>query len=116
MRATGYHLQFQWQKDLSDFCDGGRCRGTSTDTLRILEVKKGDKGRYRCLVKNEVEEMYSDEALLAVSKLVISVFHVIYMVTLHYSVTGSTKRYDVKFFNQTHCSRIVAAQPIALSK
>lgn len=73
MRATGYHLQFQWQEDLSNLCDGGRYRGTSTDTLHILDVKKGDKSHYRCLAKNDVEEIPSDEALLTVSKLVISV-------------------------------------------
>ena len=87
MRATGYHLQFQWQKDLSDLCDGGRYRGTSTDTLHIVDVEKGDKGRYRGLVRNDnVEGIFSNEALLTVSKLVISVFHVIYMISVDSSV------------------------------
>ena len=86
MRATGYRLHFQWQKDLSDLCDGGRYHGTSTDTLFIVDVKKGDKGRYRCLVKNDLEEMFTNEAFLTVCKLIINVFHVIYTAIVDSSV------------------------------
>ena len=64
VRATGYCLQLQWQKDLCDLSDGGRYRGTCTDTLRILEVEARDKGHYRCLVKNDVGKMFSNEAFL----------------------------------------------------
>ena len=73
VRATGYCLQFQWQKDLCDLSDGGRYRGTCTDTLRILEVEEKDKGHYRCLVKNDVGRMFSNEAFLTISKFVINV-------------------------------------------
>ena len=69
VRATGESLQFQWQKDRSNLHDDSRYCDTDTDTLRILEVNKSDKGRYRCLVKNAVGNKCSDEALLTVGKL-----------------------------------------------
>ena len=68
--AIGDGLQFQWQKDRSDLFDGGRYCDTNTDTLRIVEVEKGDKGRYRCLVTNDVGRKFSEEASLTISKLV----------------------------------------------
>ena len=39
--------------------------------LHIVEVEMSHKGRYRCLVKNCVGKMFSDEAFLTVSKLLI---------------------------------------------
>ena len=69
MRSTGESLQFQWQKNRSDLFDDGKYCDTNTDTLRIREVTKGDKGRYRCFVTNDVGREFSDEALLTVSKL-----------------------------------------------
>ena len=71
MKSTGESLQFHWQKNRSGLCDGDKYCDTDTDTLRIVEVEKGDKGRYRCLVKNHIERKFSDEALLTVSKLTI---------------------------------------------
>ena len=71
VKATGEDLQFQWQKDRSDLHEDSRYCDTDTDTLRIIEVNKSDKGRYRCLVKNVVGKMYSDEALLTVGELYI---------------------------------------------
>ena len=68
--SIGDGLHFQWQKNHSDVCDGGRYCGTNTDTLHIVEVEKGDKGRYRCLVKNDVGRKFSEEAFLTISKLV----------------------------------------------
>ena len=68
VKATGIDLQFQWQKDRSDLHEDSRYCDTDTDTLRIAEVKKGDNGRYRCLVMNVVGKMYSDEALLTVGE------------------------------------------------
>ena len=70
VKATGDDLHFQWQKNQSDLDDGDRCCGTRTSRLRIVEVEKDDKGRYRCLVKNSVGEEFSHEAFLIVSKLV----------------------------------------------
>ena len=69
VKATGENLQFQWQKDRSDLHDDSRYCDTDTDTLRIVEVNKSDKGRYRCLVKNAVGNKCSDEALLTVGEL-----------------------------------------------
>ena len=43
------------------------------DKLCIKDVKKSDKGCYQCLVKNYKGENLSEEADLAVSKLVINV-------------------------------------------
>ena len=71
MKATGESLQFQWQKNHCNLCDDGRYCGTNTDTLRIAEVEKSDKGGYRCLVKNGIGRELSDEALLTVSKLMV---------------------------------------------
>ena len=45
-------------------------RYTRTSRLRIIEVERGDKGRYRCLVKNSVGDEFLHEAFLIVSKLV----------------------------------------------
>ena len=68
--TVGDGLRFQWQKNCSDLCDGGRYRGTNTDTLHIVEVENGDKRHYRCLVTNDVGRMFSEEAFLTISKLV----------------------------------------------
>ena len=76
VKATGDCLQFQWQKDCKDLCDGSKYRGTKVDKLRIKDVKKRDKGCYQCLVKNYKGKMLSEEADLAVSKLVISVVEI----------------------------------------
>ena len=71
VKATGDDLQFQWQKDYTDLSDGGRYCNTEKDTLCIVDVEKGDKGRYRCCVKNNAGiTSFSDEALLTVSKLI----------------------------------------------
>ena len=79
MKSTGESLQFQWQKNCSDLCDGDKYCDTNTNTLRIVEVEKGDKGRYRCLVKNDIGWEFSDEALLTVSKLTM----LVYISTVH---------------------------------
>ena len=50
--------------------DGKKYRGTKTHTLHIKDVEKSDKGSYQCFVKNDVGEKLSEEAHLAVSKLV----------------------------------------------
>ena len=70
IQATGDNLQFQWQKDGSDLSESGKYCGTNTDTLHIIKMEEDDKGDYRCIVKNDVEMKFSDEALLTVSKLV----------------------------------------------
>ena len=72
VRATGDNLHYQWQKNDIDMSDDDRHRDTGTHTLRIVKVEKSDsKAHYRCLVKNEIVEEFSTEALLTVSKLVI---------------------------------------------
>ena len=73
VEATGDNLRYQWKRDGNDLSDD-RHHGTDTDTLRIVKVKKGDsKASYRCSVKNEIGEEFSDEAVLTVSKLVVNV-------------------------------------------
>ena len=72
VQATGDNLLFQWQKNRVDLSDDDRHYGTGTDTLHIVMVEKGDKARYRCHVKNEIGREFSDEAILIVSKLIIS--------------------------------------------
>ena len=68
VKATGDDLHFQWLKDQSDLDDSGRCCGTHTNKLCLVEVEKADKGHYRCLVKSLVGKELSDEAFLTVSK------------------------------------------------
>ena len=72
VRATGDNLHYRWQKDGIDLSDDDRHRDTGTHTLGIVKMEKSDnKARYRCLVKNEIGEEFSKDALLTVSKLVI---------------------------------------------
>ena len=71
VEASGDGLQFQWKKDGKDLHDGNKYRDTKTHTLHIKDVEKSDSGSYQCLVKNDVREELSEEADLAVSKLVI---------------------------------------------
>ena len=73
VRAAGDNLCYQWQKDGIDLSDKGKHRGTNTNTLRLLMVEKGDKAHYRCSIKNEIGEEFSEEAVLTVSKLMIEV-------------------------------------------
>ena len=83
VNATGDKLHFQWQKNHRNLCDSDRYCGIETDTLHIIEVEKRDKGRYRCIVKNDMESKPSKEALLAItSKLVI----IIHMTTVVYRI------------------------------
>ena len=61
VEATGDELHFQWQKDSQDI-DSSDSRFSfhqtddGTSTLKIQCVKKSDKGHYKCLVKNPVEQ------------------------------------------------------------
>lgn len=68
VKATGGDLHFQWQKDHIDLCESGRHFNTDTDTLSIVEVEKGDRGCYRCLVVNNEGRQFSAEAVLTISK------------------------------------------------
>ena len=74
VEATGGDLNFQWQKNHSNLHDCKRYCDAHTDILHIVKVEKSDKDRYSCLVKNAVGEKLSDEALLTVSKLLISCY------------------------------------------
>ena len=75
VEATGVNLQFQWQKNATNIHDSdSRYRGTNTDTLCILMVEKGDKGCYRCCVKNYKGEIFTSDAILTVSKLILTSF------------------------------------------
>ena len=73
VKATGDILQFQWQKNHTDIHDqDSRYCGADTNSLHILLVEKGDEGCYRCLVKNYIGEKFAIDAVLTVSKLVLS--------------------------------------------
>ena len=69
IEIIGNHLQFQWQKDGIDLCDGDKYQGINTDTLCISTVEESDEGHYRCFVTSDVGKLFSDEAFLGVSKL-----------------------------------------------
>ena len=69
VEATGDDLWFKWQKNGVDLSEDGRHHGTDTDTLHIVKVAKDDnKSHYRCLVKNDIEENFSQQAVLTISK------------------------------------------------
>ena len=72
VEATGDDLQFLWHKDGKDIdTNESRLQYSWTDnasTLRIQHVKKSDRGLYKCLVRNRVEET-SYEAELIVCEL-----------------------------------------------
>lgn len=69
VEATGDDLWFKWQKNGVDLSEDGRHHGTDTDTLHIVNVEKDDnKSHYRCLVKNDIEESFSQQAVLTISK------------------------------------------------
>lgn len=68
VKATGYPLQFRWQKDCVDLSDCGKYRDTETDTLRIVGVEISDKGCYRCRMWNHLQEEFSHEADLTICK------------------------------------------------
>ena len=85
VEATGDDLQFQWQKNYSNIYDDrwydSKYCGTDTNTLHIRMVKKGDEGHYRCLVKDYVEKVASNDAVLTVSKLVLTSYTALYVYT-----------------------------------
>ena len=74
VKATGDCLHFQWKKNSEVLFEDRQYRGTKTDTLCIKDVEKNEKGIYQCLVSNDVGEKLSEEADLAVSKLVVKIF------------------------------------------
>ena len=79
IEATGVDLMFKWQKDRkTDLSDDEKHYDTATDTLNIVEVEKSDKGRYRCRIKNDLDEKFSKEAVLAISKLIVVVMYSIF--------------------------------------
>ena len=55
-------------------CNDSRHKGAATNTLTIRQVNKSDPGRYKCVVKNDVNKdgEVSEEAQLTVCE-----FHLI---------------------------------------
>ena len=70
IKAEGDNLTYQWQKNGSNVCNGSRHIGAATHILTIQQVNKSDAGRYKCVVKNEVNRdgEVSEEAHLTVGK------------------------------------------------
>ena len=87
IEATGDNLQFKWQKDGIDLSDGDKYFGVNTDTLYIVPAEAADEGDYRCLVENDVEKLFSDEAVLSFGKLLATA-----------TCTCSGKLYNLQFF------------------
>ena len=81
IKASGDNLQLKWRKGGKDLHESSKYRGTKTHTLYIKDVEKSDKGSYQCIVKNDVGEL-SEEASLAVSKLVMKLILLIARVFL----------------------------------
>ena len=69
VEATGDNLLLTWQRNGRNLCDDDRHHGTDTDMMHIVNVRKVDnKSHYRCLVKNDIGENLSQQAVLTVSK------------------------------------------------
>ena len=109
IEATGDDLQFHWQKECVYIADGDGYRGTNIDTLRILDVEKTHKGRYRCRVKNYVEGKQSNEALLTVSKLFITVT----IMLLIMSLANSRSVRKVTTFAIAYCGFFITLFPLS---
>jgi hypothetical protein len=70
IQAEGDGLTYQWEAistfgigstiDLREGGRGGRLRGTDTPTLRILDARPSDGGRYRCIVRGTCGKAVSD--------------------------------------------------------
>ena len=107
VEATGDDLHFQWQKNRCDLDDGDRCCGTCTNRLRIIEVEKGDKGRYRCLVKNSVGYEFSHEAFLIVSKFIMcssTLDNILRMYGADVAMTCTSTSLVVSFCRNPYCN------------
>jgi GH25 family lysozyme M1 (1,4-beta-N-acetylmuramidase) len=59
-------LQYQWRKGGTNLSDGGRYSGTTTPTLTISNVSRGDASGYDCVVTGGCGAAVSDLATLAV--------------------------------------------------
>ena len=83
VEAIGNNLQFQWQKDGADIDrNDSRFSSSLTDSTSILQIQRveeSDKGHYRCVVKNPVEQrgIPSQEAKLTVGKFVVPLCNVV---------------------------------------
>ena len=60
VEASGDDLEFHWQKNgINIGCNKSRlrcCKNRNASTLCIQHTMKGDKGHYRCVVKNPSEK------------------------------------------------------------
>ena len=77
VKATGNNLQFQWQKNNENIDNSNASRFSfqqrdNVSTLQIHCVEESDKGHYKCIVKNAIEQT-SEEADLTVCKLAVPV-------------------------------------------
>ncbi|HEX2967521.1 MAG TPA: immunoglobulin domain-containing protein [Bacteroidales bacterium] len=80
VRATGYNLSYQWQKDGVNISDGGSFSGTGTSVLVISNAAYADMGVYRCLVTGDCNSILTNTANLQVNQLPVAAG----------TVTGST--------------------------
>lgn len=69
VRATGFNLGYQWQKDGVDISDGGNISGTTTSVLVINNVTFADRGVYRCHVTGDCNNILTNTASLTVNLL-----------------------------------------------
>ncbi|MCX6927826.1 MAG: immunoglobulin domain-containing protein [Verrucomicrobia bacterium] len=70
VRATGTApLRYQWQRNGTNFVDGGRISGATTDTLTIGAVVRADAGGYSVIASNAAGVATSTTASLTVEPL-----------------------------------------------
>jgi hypothetical protein len=67
--ATGYNLNYKWQKDGTDLSDGGNITGSGTSTLVISNATIGDMGVYRCFLDGYCNDILTGAANLIVNSL-----------------------------------------------
>ena len=83
VEAIGDNLQFQWQKDGKNIDRNEsrfQCIQTNkTSTLHIHHVEKGDRGHYKCLVKNLTDK---SERLSNVAKLTVCEYSFVCTMTI----------------------------------
>lgn len=62
--ATGFPLNYQWNKDGVELKEGGNVSGVTTQTLIISNVSESDVGNYTVTVSNVLGSVESKQAIL----------------------------------------------------
>ncbi|MGE5419753.1 MAG: immunoglobulin domain-containing protein, partial [Chloroflexota bacterium] len=69
VRATGFNLHYQWQKDGVNLSDAGNISGSIQSVLVISNAVFADRGVYRCVVTGDCNNFLTNTASLTVNLL-----------------------------------------------